>query len=34
MAGITGTATVLAHVIYNGTGKRVRDLPITLEKFM
>jgi xanthine dehydrogenase YagR molybdenum-binding subunit len=30
--GITGTAAAVANAIYNATGKRVRDLPITLDK--
>jgi xanthine dehydrogenase YagR molybdenum-binding subunit len=29
--GITGAA---ANAIYNATGKRARDLPITLDKIM
>jgi xanthine dehydrogenase YagR molybdenum-binding subunit len=32
--GITGTAAAIANAIYNATGKRVRDLPITLDKLM
>ena len=32
--GITGTAAAVANAIYNATGKRVRDLPITLDKLM
>jgi xanthine dehydrogenase YagR molybdenum-binding subunit len=30
--GITGAAAAVANAIYNATGKRVRDLPITLDK--
>jgi len=30
--GITGVAAAVANAIYNATGKRVRDLPITLDK--
>jgi xanthine dehydrogenase YagR molybdenum-binding subunit len=32
--GITGTAAAVANAIYHATGKRVRDLPVTLEKLM
>jgi xanthine dehydrogenase YagR molybdenum-binding subunit len=32
--GITGTAAALANAIYNATGKRVRELPITLDKIL
>ena len=32
--GITGAAAAIANAIYNATGKRVRDLPITLDKLM
>jgi xanthine dehydrogenase YagR molybdenum-binding subunit len=32
--GITGTAAAVANAIYNATGKRVRDLPITLDKLL
>ncbi|WP_242149293.1 xanthine dehydrogenase family protein molybdopterin-binding subunit [Sphingomonas sp. BAUL-RG-20F-R05-02] len=32
--GITGTAAAIANAIYNATGKRVRDLPITLDKLL
>jgi xanthine dehydrogenase YagR molybdenum-binding subunit len=30
--GITGVAAALANAVYHATGKRVRDLPITLDK--
>ena len=32
--GITGMAAAVANAIFNATGKRVRDLPITLDKLM
>ena len=32
--GITGVAAAISNAIYNATGKRVRDLPITLDKLM
>lgn len=32
--GITGLAAAIANAVYHATGKRVRDLPITLEKLM
>jgi xanthine dehydrogenase YagR molybdenum-binding subunit len=32
--GITGVAAAVANAIYNATGKRVRDLPITPEKIL
>jgi xanthine dehydrogenase YagR molybdenum-binding subunit len=32
--GITGTAAAVANAIYNACGKRVRDLPITLDKLL
>jgi hypothetical protein len=28
--GITGVAAAVANAVYNATGKRLRDLPITL----
>lgn len=31
---ITGAGAAVAKAIYNATGKRVRDLPITLDKLM
>lgn len=30
--GITGTAAAIANAVYNACGKRIRDLPITLDK--
>jgi xanthine dehydrogenase YagR molybdenum-binding subunit len=32
--GITGAAAAIANAIYNATGKRIRDLPITVDKLM
>jgi xanthine dehydrogenase YagR molybdenum-binding subunit len=32
--GITGAAAAISSAVYNATGKRVRDLPITLDKIM
>ena len=32
--GIVGTAAAIANAIYHATGRRVRDLPITLEKIL
>lgn len=32
--GITGTAAAVANAVFNATGKRIRDLPITLDKLM
>ena len=32
--GITGVAAAIANAVYNATGTRVRDLPITLDKVM
>jgi xanthine dehydrogenase YagR molybdenum-binding subunit len=32
--GITGAAAAIANAVYHATGKRVRDLPITLEKLI
>jgi len=32
--GITGIAAAIANAVYNATGKRIRDLPITLDKLV
>jgi xanthine dehydrogenase YagR molybdenum-binding subunit len=32
--GITGAAAAVANAVFNATSKRVRDLPITLDKLM
>ena len=32
--GITGVGAAIANAVYNATGKRVRDLPITLDKIL
>lgn len=32
--GITGTGAAVANAIYNACGRRVRDLPVTLDKLM
>lgn len=32
--GVVGTAAAIANAIYHATGKRVRDLPITLDKLI
>ena len=32
--GIVGTAAAIANAIYHATGKRIRDLPITIDKLM
>jgi xanthine dehydrogenase YagR molybdenum-binding subunit len=32
--GITGVAGALANAVYHATGRRVRDLPITLDKLL
>jgi xanthine dehydrogenase YagR molybdenum-binding subunit len=30
--GMTGTGAAIANAVYNACGKRVRELPITLDK--
>jgi xanthine dehydrogenase YagR molybdenum-binding subunit len=32
--GITGVGAAIANAVFNATGKRVRDPPITLDKVM
>ena len=32
--GITGVAAAIANAIYNATGKRIRDLPITIDQLL
>ncbi|WP_174278432.1 xanthine dehydrogenase family protein molybdopterin-binding subunit [Sphingomonas bacterium] len=32
--GITGVGAAVANAVYNATGKRIRDLPITLDKLL
>jgi xanthine dehydrogenase YagR molybdenum-binding subunit len=32
--GIVGTAAAIANAVYHATGKRVRDLPITIDKLV
>jgi xanthine dehydrogenase YagR molybdenum-binding subunit len=32
--GVTGTPAAIANAVYNATGQRVRDFPITLEKLL
>ncbi len=32
--GITGTAAAIANAAYNATGIRIRDLPLTADKFL
>jgi xanthine dehydrogenase YagR molybdenum-binding subunit len=32
--GITGAAAAVANAVFHATGKRVRDLPITLDKLL
>jgi xanthine dehydrogenase YagR molybdenum-binding subunit len=34
MGGIVGTAAAVADAIFHATGKRVRDLPITIDKLL
>jgi xanthine dehydrogenase YagR molybdenum-binding subunit len=32
--GITGLAAAVGNAVYHATGKRIRELPITLDKLM
>jgi xanthine dehydrogenase YagR molybdenum-binding subunit len=32
--GVTGLAAAIANAVYHATGKRIRSLPITLDKLM
>ena len=32
--GIVGTAAAVANAVYHATGKRIRDLPIVMDKFL
>jgi xanthine dehydrogenase YagR molybdenum-binding subunit len=32
--GIVGTAAAIANAVYDATGRRIRDLPITLDKLL
>jgi xanthine dehydrogenase YagR molybdenum-binding subunit len=32
--GITGISAAIANAVFHATGKRVRDLPITLDKLL
>lgn len=32
--GLVGTAAAIANAVYHATGKRIRDLPITLDKLL
>jgi xanthine dehydrogenase YagR molybdenum-binding subunit len=32
--GITGVAAAIGNAVFNATGKRIRDLPITLDKLI
>ena len=34
VAGITGAAAAVANAVRHATGKRVLDLPITLDKLL
>jgi xanthine dehydrogenase YagR molybdenum-binding subunit len=32
--GITGTGAAIANAVFHGTGKRIRELPITPDKLL
>jgi xanthine dehydrogenase YagR molybdenum-binding subunit len=32
--GITGVAASIANAVFNATGRRIRELPITLDKLL
>ena len=32
--GITGVAAAIANAVHHATGRRIRDLPITIEKLI
>ena len=32
--GVVGTAAAIGNAIYHATGKRIRDLPITIDKVL
>jgi xanthine dehydrogenase YagR molybdenum-binding subunit len=32
--GTIGSAAAIANAVYHATGKRIRDLPITLDKLL